>query len=67
MTTQMTEDTTFAGVQLGPCRHHWLIEIANGPTSRGRCKRCGAERDFYNNAEDALVQREEAPAAATAG
>jgi len=31
-----------------PCRHHWLIESPNGPTSRGRCRRCGTERDFTN-------------------
>jgi len=30
------------------CRHHWIIETPNGPTSRGRCKRCRAERDFTN-------------------
>ena len=41
------------------CRHHWVIDAANGPTSRGRCKRCGDERDFYNNPEDALIPREE--------
>jgi hypothetical protein len=41
------------------CRHHWVIDAANGPTSRGRCKRCGEERDFFNNPEDALIPREE--------
>ena len=30
------------------CVHHWLIEEANGPTSNGRCKKCGAERTFPN-------------------
>ncbi len=30
------------------CRHHWLIEAPNGMTSPGRCKVCGAERDFNN-------------------
>lgn len=34
------------------CRHHWLIEVPNGPTSRGVCKRCGAERVFRNSSED---------------
>jgi hypothetical protein len=42
-----------------PCRHHWVIETANGPTSHGRCKRCGSERDFFNNVEDAPVMKEE--------
>ena len=32
--------------------HHWLIEEARGATSTGRCKRCGATRDFKNWLED---------------
>jgi hypothetical protein len=31
------------------CRHHWLIEEANGPTSRGVCKFCGATHTFTNS------------------
>ncbi len=30
------------------CHHHWLIESACGPTSRGVCKNCGQTRDFFN-------------------
>jgi hypothetical protein len=30
------------------CRHYWVIEVANGPVSRGECKCCGAKKDFYN-------------------
>ena len=30
------------------CHHFWNIEVANGPTSMGTCKYCGAEREFYN-------------------
>ena len=31
------------------CAHHWALETpTGGPTSRGRCKRCGAEKDFPN-------------------
>jgi len=30
------------------CRHHWLIEPPNGPTSTGVCKICGATREFDN-------------------
>lgn len=33
-----------------PCRHHWLIEAPDGPTSDGRCKLCGATRQFRNHA-----------------
>jgi hypothetical protein len=31
------------------CRHYWVIETADGPTSRGICKICGAEKEFYNS------------------
>ena len=37
------------------CQHHWLIEQADGPTSLGRCLRCGAEREFYNDPEAARI------------
>ena len=30
------------------CQHYWIIEMANGPTSKGVCKYCGEERDFFN-------------------
>jgi len=30
------------------CRHYWIIEIANGPVSRGKCKYCGATKEFLN-------------------
>ena len=47
------------------CRHHWVIEMPNGPVSKGQCKRCGIERDFMNNPEDArLGAPQEAVAAA---
>ena len=28
--------------------HHYVIETPNGALSHGRCRECGAERDFYN-------------------
>jgi hypothetical protein len=31
-----------------PCRHHWVIESAESPTSEGHCKLCGEVRDFRN-------------------
>jgi hypothetical protein len=31
------------------CHHFWVIEIANGPSSRGECKFCGETRDFLNS------------------
>lgn len=30
------------------CRHYWVIEVANGPVSRGVCKYCGKKKRFYN-------------------
>ena len=34
--------------QKEPCRHYWVIEVANGPVSRGQCKICGVKKEFYN-------------------
>ena len=31
------------------CRHYWVIESAEGPTSKGVCKLCGAEKEFFNS------------------
>ena len=30
------------------CIHYWVIEIADGPTSKGVCKFCGKEGEFKN-------------------
>jgi len=32
--------------------HHWVIDEAQGPTSRGRCKLCGKQADFANSTPD---------------
>ena len=34
------------------CTHHWLIDEAKGPTSKGVCKLCGAVAEFRNHAEE---------------
>ena len=34
------------------CHHYWIIEIPKGPTSRGRCKFCGKEKEFDNLGPD---------------
>src|SRR3989344_7710667 len=39
------------------CRHHWIIETPNGPTSNGTCKNCGDERPFVNYKVDESYQR----------
>ena len=44
--------------QVPTCQHHWLIETPRGATSRGRCKRCGEEREFRNSATDHLWEDE---------
>jgi len=31
------------------CRHHWVIESAQGATSWGFCKLCAARREFANS------------------
>ena len=36
------------------CRHYWLIESPQGPTSKGVCLLCGAEREFYNYWRDSF-------------
>ena len=38
--------------QNNSCRHHWLIDMPSGPTSRGVCKFCGEERVFENFLQD---------------
>ncbi len=30
------------------CIHHWVIEIANGPISEGKCNFCGSLKTFDN-------------------
>ena len=31
------------------CRHHWVIEPANGLYSRGKCRNCDEVRAFENS------------------
>jgi len=31
-----------------PCVHHWIIEPANGPVSKGVCVTCDEIKDFKN-------------------
>ena len=33
------------------CAHHWVIDAATGPVSRGTCKVCGEVREFRNSAD----------------
>ena len=38
---------------LAVCKHHFLLEDADGPTSVGICKKCGERREFSNSPMDA--------------
>lgn len=51
-------EATTAIAETPTCQHHWLIESPHGAMSRGRCKRCGEEREFRNSATDYLWEDE---------
>jgi hypothetical protein len=34
--------------EIEQCHHFWVIEVANGPKSPGKCKNCGEVREFFN-------------------
>ncbi len=36
----------------GKCCHYWIIEPADGPTSKGMCQFCGEEKEFDNCGPD---------------
>ncbi|MBA7611276.1 hypothetical protein ES703_18496 [subsurface metagenome] len=40
----------------GKCCHYWIVESPDGPTSRGVCKFCGAEKEFDNYGPDSWSQ-----------
>ena len=37
------------------CHHHWVIESAVERASMGKCKLCGAEKEFKNHLPDCLL------------
>ena len=37
------------GEPASDCRHEWLIDSPNGPTSRGVCMNCGEKSEFKNS------------------
>lgn len=43
------------------CKHHWIIEAAEGPTSRGICCLCGEVREFENYQADFRWEGEDTP------
>ena len=54
--TISTQDPEIS-IQLAPpvavCRHHWVIQPADGPVSNGSCQVCGEIREFKNYVESA--------------
>ena len=49
--TPEVEDNAAAAV--AECRHHWVIQPADGPVSNGACQICGENREFKNYVESA--------------
>ena len=49
--TPEIEDNAVASVS--ECRHHWVIQPADGPVSNGACQICGENREFKNYVESA--------------
>ena len=50
--TPEVEDNAAAAV--AECRHHWVIQPADGPVSNGACQICGENREFKNYVESAI-------------
>ncbi len=48
----MSQAPDTPSLPVAECRHHWRIAPPNGPTVRGVCRRCGAEREFPTTTED---------------
>jgi len=47
------EEETVKDLTVGEqCHHYWVIEVADGPESRGHCKYCGVTREFMNSFPD---------------
>ncbi len=42
-----------AAETISECRHHWVIQPADGPVSNGACQICGESREFKNYVESA--------------
>ncbi len=37
-----------------PCPHYWVIDAANGHTSRGVCRHCNEVREFENSIDRSI-------------
>ena len=52
------EELTKEHVAPKECAHYWKIETSLGPTSRGICKLCGEEKEFFNAMPEPLPLKE---------
>ena len=44
--------------QIDECQHHWIIDTPNGPTSQGKCKKCGIGTEFRNSVQSSGWDRD---------
>ncbi len=56
MSNLKKSQTSHAGFEEMPeksvgCTHHWIIDPPNGAVSHGRCRLCGADKEFRNSYE----------------
>ena len=51
--TQEPEIEIQSTPSIAVCRHHWVIQPADGPISNGSCQVCGENREFKNYVESA--------------
>ena len=49
---QAHEASPVAVMEAAACRHHWVIEPANGRYSRGKCQKCHETKAFENSIRD---------------
>ena len=45
-----------ADAQTSTCVHHWILSVPDDDVIRGRCKRCGATREYPASVEGASRQ-----------
>ena len=44
-------------VSVDTCRHHWMIQPADGPVSLGVCQFCLEAKEFKNSIDDWSFER----------
>ena len=53
ITTAPTPELENTKAVVEVCRHHWVIQPADGPVSNGSCQICGENREFKTYVESA--------------